>query len=254
MKRIRIPSKTHGTHYALVDEEDFGLVSRYRWYLSKTISKTSGDVSFYAQTSIRKENGGQRTLRMHRLVLRLGFGDKRYVDHINYKTLDNRRCNLRPCSPLESVLHRKKMGGTSSKYKGVSSCQRHEKYVSQITVEGKPIRLGNFKTQKEAAIQYDRAAYAMHGEFAELNFPKTDHSNDNFDIEEYETPAQKNKSSKYVCVYWSKRANKWASAIKSDKKRAFLGYFKNEKTAAQAYDDYVIKHNLNRKLNFKENK
>ena len=57
MKRIRIPSKKHGTHYALVDDEDFELVSGYKWSLNVDTIRTSGDVSFYAQTSIIKEGG-----------------------------------------------------------------------------------------------------------------------------------------------------------------------------------------------------
>ena len=249
MKRIRIPSKTHGTRYVLFDDEDFELVSRYKWCLKKSARKTSGDVSFYAVTRVRRKGGGQTLLRMHRLILGLDFGDRRHADHINFKTLDNRRCNLRACSPLDSVRHRKKWQNTSSKYKGVYYSTENKNWVSRIGIEGRHISLGRFKTEKEAAIQYDKAAFAEFGEFAELNFPKTDHSKDNFDIGKYETPAQKRKSSKYVGVTWDKSTGKWVSQIQVDKKNINLGYFKNEKAAAQAYNNYAIKHKLDRKLN-----
>ncbi len=249
MKKIRIPSKKYGTHYALVDDEDFELVFKYTWHLSKKVSKTSGNVFFYARTNIRKDTGGRTTLQMHRLILGLDFGDKRLVDHINYKTLDNRRCNLRTCSPLESVRHRRKVIGTSSNYRGVCYDQKNKNWASHITIEGRLRSLGSFNTQKEAAIQYDEAAFAEFGEFAELNFPKTDHSKDDFDIENYKTPAQKRKSSKFVGVNLYKGTEKWRSQISVDRKKIHLGYFKNEKDAAKAYNNYVIKHELNKKLN-----
>ncbi len=41
MRRIVIVSKTHGKHYALVDDEDFELVSGYTWCLSKSARRTT---------------------------------------------------------------------------------------------------------------------------------------------------------------------------------------------------------------------
>ena len=35
MKKIRIPSKTYGTHYVLVDDEDFEMLSRHKWHLRR---------------------------------------------------------------------------------------------------------------------------------------------------------------------------------------------------------------------------
>ncbi len=249
MGRIRIVSKIYGTHYVLVDDEDLELVSRYKWHLNKKVRKTSGDILYYAETNIKREDGSRSSVRMHRLILGLDFGDKRIADHINYRTLDNRRCNLRICSPLESVRHRKKVAGTSSKYKGVHYNPKNKNWVSQIQIKGKQRGLGSFKTQKEAAVQYDIAAFAEFGEFAELNFPRIDHYIDDFDIENFKTPAQKRKTSKFVGVCWHKGNRAWDSQIMVNEKTIYLGLFKNEEDAAKAYNNYVIKHRLNRKLN-----
>ncbi len=249
-----INSKTHGTHHVLVDVEDDRLVQQYTWHLEKSVIRTSGDVSFYAVSSIRKKCGSKGTLRMHRLILGLDFGDVTQVDHKNHKTLDNRRENLRPCSPSENSRNRGMQGNTSSKYKGVRFDRRYEKWASYICIEGKWTYLGSFKTQKEAAIQYDKAAIATFKEFANLNFPKTDYSKDDFDIEKHKTPAQKIKSSKFVGVSWNRGREKWMSRIGIDGKMVFLGYFEKEESAAKARDDYVIKHKLKRRLNFEADK
>ena len=47
----------------------------------------------------------------------------------------------------------------------------------------------------------------------------------------------KNTSSKYKGVCWSKSHNKWLAYIKFNKKLTYLGYFKDEKAAAKAYNE-----------------
>ena len=44
-------------------------------------------------------------------------------------------------------------------------------------------------------------------------------------------------SSKYTGVCWDKHAKQWKVAIRVDGKRKYLGYFKDELEAAQAYQD-----------------
>lgn len=46
---------------------------------------------------------------------------------------------------------------------------------------------------------------------------------------------RKGCSSKYVGVYWKKRANKWCAHIMIDGKQKHLGYFTNEIKAAETY-------------------
>ena len=75
MKRLPLTGKRGG--YALVDDEDYGWLSRYRWNHGK---------NGYAYTYRPKA-----TL-MHRLIM--GYPETE-VDHINGNRLDNRRSNLR---------------------------------------------------------------------------------------------------------------------------------------------------------------
>lgn len=76
--------------YAIVDDEDSVLVSKYKW-CADWCKKTK---SYYAKTSISINSKSNRTVRMHRFVLQ-PIPDGLVVDHINHDTLDNRKSNLR---------------------------------------------------------------------------------------------------------------------------------------------------------------
>lgn len=70
--------------YAIIDEEDFELVSLYRWHL---------DGRGCAQTTISLHNryGDKRHARMHKMIM--GYPEKE-VRHKNGNILDNRKSNL----------------------------------------------------------------------------------------------------------------------------------------------------------------
>lgn len=53
-----------------------------------------------------------------------------------------------------------------------------------------------------------------------------------------------NCSSIYIGVSWYKSSNRWVSEIKTDGKRNIIGYFKDEKDAAIAYNLAALSRNL----------
>lgn len=145
---------------ALIDDDDFELVSQYIWYAGWNPNTKS----FYACTNIRKLDGKYTILHMHKLIT--GF---RITNPKNHDTLDNRRENLRDASASQNQGNMRPRGG-SSQYKGVSWRKKSKKWTAQIQINKKLKHLGYFTEELEAAKAYDTAALQAWGEFAYLNF------------------------------------------------------------------------------------
>lgn len=146
---------------ALIDDEDFELVSQYKWRANFN-SKLK---SFYALTDIRN-NGERITILMHRLITDAPKG--KVVDHINHNTLDNRKLNLRVCSQSENMMNSRKHIVNTSGYKGVSWYKQTKKWTAQIRIKGKNTGLGYFESPEKAYEAYCNAARIHHGEFLYL--------------------------------------------------------------------------------------
>ncbi len=150
--------------FALVDDCDFKDMSKYKWHALKNQSGT-----WYAYRSYKYKKDFYRKISMHRQILDLGYGDKRQGDHRNHNGLDNQRHNLRLCTVQQNQFNQKVKSKTS-KYKGVSWCQRTKKWFSLIQIDGRSIFLGRFYLEELAALAYDFAALRYHREFACFNF------------------------------------------------------------------------------------
>lgn len=158
MSTITQPIKWHGGKpvfltnggHAFVSEADYTNVNQYRWYR---------DTLGYA----RRNAGNGRCEYMHRAVM----PGCDIVDHINGNKLDNRRCNLRPCTKAQNAHNAKRhRDKTSSRFKGVHFDRARGKWSADIMANGSRRRLGRFETEHEAAEAYRLAAEELHGEFA----------------------------------------------------------------------------------------
>lgn len=144
---------------AMIDDEDFDLISQYKWFARKSKNL------FYAAAY----SGHWRTrklIHMHRLII----GDTYLiVDHKDRNGLNNTRSNLRVCSQSQNCANRTSRGG--SRFLGVSRFQQKGKvkWRAFICSNKKNNYLGLFDNEEQAAIAYNKAAKELHGDFANLN-------------------------------------------------------------------------------------
>lgn len=139
---------------ALVDEADAEWLSQFKW------SAMPKRAAWYAVRTVY-ENGGKKTLYMHRAILSPPVGVQ--VDHINLNSLDNRRENLRLCQARENLCNRRAQSNSLTGFKGVSPSRG--RFQAMIQRDGRAIFLGRFDTAEEAHAAYVAAARELHGEF-----------------------------------------------------------------------------------------
>lgn len=137
-----------------VDDEDFErVISAGRWCMNGR----------YAY------NGRAGTL--HRFLMGLPKNRDRsvQVNHINGDPLDNRKCNLRICTPAQNQQNRRQTVCGHSPFKGAHWDSSAGHWLARIRVGGTLKYLGVFNTDVEAAQAYNEAAQEYFGEFARLN-------------------------------------------------------------------------------------
>lgn len=158
---VKIPLTQN--QYAIIDDEDFAEISKYKWFAH--FDPSSGRYYVGRQISVGKKK--QQTIKMHRVILQAKPNE--IADHINRNPLDNRRANIRIVTASENNMNRKLFKNNSSGYRGVTYLSRRQKYQVCIQFNRNRKYIGIFNTPEEAAIAYNAAAKKYHGEFAVLN-------------------------------------------------------------------------------------
>jgi hypothetical protein len=121
--------------HALVDDADAEIVGARRWNVLPT---------GYA---VSRDSAG--SVYMHRLVIGLGAGDSRQVDHINRDKLDNRRENLRVCTAAQNHQNKPSYRNSTSPFRGVS--RDRSKWRATVVLAGVQHFLGYFTDELDAA-------------------------------------------------------------------------------------------------------
>jgi hypothetical protein len=147
---------------AYVDAVDADL-AQYRWYLNR---------NGYFMRYICGGRAAQKQTTLHREILERvssAPSPRHYVDHINCEKWDNRRSNLRWCTPHQSNWN-KPAQGSNTGYRGVHRLKRYpKKYTASITIDGRCCYLGIFNSAEDAARVYDHALRKVGGSYARPN-------------------------------------------------------------------------------------
>ncbi len=143
-------------YVALVDDDDFEELSRYKWSVLPSRGK------LYAK---RNDNG--KTVLMHRQIK--GVTDRKTeVDHKDWDGLNNQRYNLRVATRNQNEYNKPGYPSRKLPYKGVCAAGYGGRFRASIRAEGKRY-CGSFLTMWEAAIWYNKASKKLQGEFAFQN-------------------------------------------------------------------------------------
>jgi hypothetical protein len=128
--------------------------------------KSAGAISQgkYWQVMINKVN-----YQGHRLVWCVFYkSDPResLIDHINGNGFDNRIGNLRLATSSQNLRNKRKTDKNTSGFVGVTWDKLHQKWIAQIAVHRKNIRIGSFACATEAHLARKAAEARYHGEFS----------------------------------------------------------------------------------------
>lgn len=225
-------------------EELYEISSFGRVQNSKTgkVIKEIYNVEGYCRVELRKDQK-RKNFMIHRLVAQHfieNHNNKPIVDHIDRVRNNNNVLNLRWVTSSENSLNMKNIDSVykTSKYRGVYYHKNNRKWICKISNNNKPIHIGCFISEKNAARAYNEYVKTNGlDEFAILN--EISDEDEDEKIIEHEV---KKKTSKYRGISWYKKRNKWRALIMVNKKSHLIGYFDNEIDAAIVYNEYAYLH------------
>lgn len=159
MKKIDISTPKFPNTFALVDDEDYEWLNKWKW----SAMRCKKSRTLYAVRGTTNE-----FFYMHRSIL--GLTDKTKIDHRDGNGLNNQKNNIRTCTHKQNMRNSRARHGTSSGYKGVMWRKDTNKWTASITYNGQVIRLGCYTCLMKAVRAYDSKAKELFGEFARTNF------------------------------------------------------------------------------------
>jgi hypothetical protein len=154
MKIIDISTKKYPNAVAIVDDEDFEDICRFKW-----CRMASG----YAVRNMPRVGGRRQMEYMHRRVTGNQAG---IVDHANMNRLDNRKENLRVTGSQGNTANAN--GRSRSGFKGVTA-HPGGFWRARIMVNYEQVCLGLFRDPEDAHAAYVKAAKKYFGEFARVD-------------------------------------------------------------------------------------
>lgn len=229
--------------WALVSAEDYDDVMTRRLCMMETYAALSN---------------GQR-LHHYIVVDRMGLTIPKghVIDHIHVNNLDNRldcrRENLRVITVRQNTHNKKPKTGKRATLDGSSAdglrgvAYHKGKWRAQLFIDRKSYPLGCYDTPEDAGKAVD--VFIIHNRerlnlVHRLNYP-------DFDYSSMKPYAKHIRKSSFEGVSEYKNGT-FGTNISFNGKPKHLGTFKTAREAAEARDDFIVLHRMNKKLQFKE--
>ena len=127
MKKVPLIGKKGKGKHAIVDDEDYEKISRYRWYYCDGYAVSDFGV------------------RMHRFIM--NPPQDLVIDHINHDRLDNRRSNLKICTQFENSQNRVCAEAT---YGNIYSNKNVTMWCARNRIKGKNVQSRWYDSIEEA--------------------------------------------------------------------------------------------------------
>ena len=144
--------------------------------------------SYYLRVSLTGDEGKQRSFLVHRIVAQAyienpenkptvnhkdGDSSNNCVDNLEWATLAEQRNHsieeLSATFRIQSLGYKCK--GSASRYRGVTKGKTPNRWRAKFTNDNIEYRLGEFNTEVEAALAYDKAVKTLGFTHRPLNFP-----------------------------------------------------------------------------------
>lgn len=141
--------------------------------ISRGSAKKDKESGYIAEDGYRRVRVDGKYYYIHRLVWFLltnkEIPDDLFIDHIDGDRQNNHIENLRLATALENQYNKTRQTNGTSNYKGVWFDSVKNCWKASIRFQNKRHYIGQFETEIEAAVAYDRLAIEIQGKFAKLN-------------------------------------------------------------------------------------
>ena len=148
----------HKRNYFYFDLEDYKKIKKYCWCFNN-----NGYLISNLWDSNKKKN---YKLLLHKIILDISKTKKIHIDHIHHNKFDNRKKELRICTPQQNGQNCVISKNNTSGVKGVSYNKRAKKWISYIRYDNSTLHLGYFDTFEEAVKARKEAEDKYFGEYS----------------------------------------------------------------------------------------